>query len=212
MKLILEFGPQFIALILALIQIKTLNRGYIFIALQVALSISTDLIAINYTGFQQSNELIYNFYLLLETILLSAAIYYSINNKSFKKIIKALIGLYFVVAIITFSLSSIHKLNNTTLIFGFFILAIFNLYFIIHPDTKKSLTKNPMMVIAIGQVVYFLGVTPYYVGRHVLIAEYPLLADKLFNYINNSLAIIRYISILIGFSILLYLNNRKIKA
>lgn len=180
--------------------------------LQLALTIATDFAAMQYSGFYRSNELIYNFYLLLETLFLSAAVYFSIENKSFKKIIKLLIALYFIIAIATFSINSIHILNYTALIFGFFILAIFNLYFIIHPDTKKSLLGNPMMVIAIGQVIYFLGVTPYYVGRNVLISDYPILADKLFNYINNSLAVIRYLGILIGFSILLYNTSRKARA
>jgi len=209
MNLIIEFGPQFTALLLAAFQLNKLSLAYKFIFLQLCLTIVTDALAL-WSKFQfNSNEAIYNIYVVFEMVLLSCVIFNSIENIKFKKLIKYTIGAFVPISIISFMIGDIQKLNYPILIFAFILTAFFNLYFIIHPNTEKSLIRNPMMIVAIGHVIYFLGVTPYFVGRHLLIESYPEIANLLFSYINISLAAIRYLCISAAFGILL-MNNKRI--
>lgn len=204
MNLIIDFGPQFLALTLALIQLRRLSLAYKLVLLQLCITIITDAFAL-YTKLQfRSNEGIYNVYVVLEMVLLSSVIYQAIENYKFKKLIKYTVSAFLILASILLSISStMLELNYPILIIAFISIAFFNLYFIIHPKTEKSLIKNPMMIIAIGHVIYFLGVTPYFVGRHFLIEAYPEVANVLFSYINMSLSAIRYLCIATAFGFML---------
>lgn len=209
MNLIIEFGPQSIALLLAVFQLNKLSLAYKFIFLQLCLTIVTDALALWSKNHINTNESIYNVYVIIEMVLLSFAIYNSIDNVRFKKLIQYTTGAFVPISIIAMIFNNINELNYPILIFSFLSIAFFNLYFIIHPKTEKSLFRNAMMIIAIGHVIYFLGVTPYFVGRHLLIEAYPQIAHVLFSYINMSLAAIRYLCIAVAFGILLMNNKRS---
>jgi len=189
---LLNFGPQLLAILFGLISIRRLTLPYCLILAQISFSFFSDILAIKYSNYHSSNEIIYNIYLIIETALLSSAIFYSITSNTFRKILGITLVAYLCFVLIVFSRASILQLNYLILILGFVLVAFCNLYYIIHPTTEKSILSNPFLIISIGHVIYFLGVTPYFVSRDMIIGDDPVMEITLFSYINESLMVLRY--------------------
>lgn len=203
---LLNFGPQLLALLFGLISIRRLTLPYCLILAQISFSLFTDIFAIKYSNYHSSNEIIYNIYLIIETALLSSAIFYSITSNTVKRILGIALLAYLCFVLFAFSNTSILRLNYPILILGFILVALSNLYYIIHPTTEKSILTNPFLIISIGHVIYFLGVTPYFIARDLIIGDDPIMETALFSYINLSLMVLRYIACATAFMLVLRKN------
>lgn len=194
-----ELLAQITVLIISLPLIGRLNWAYRLLILQVFISLIVDYIA--YLVGQQgvSNEIVYNFYIIVEPILLSGVIYFSFDSNRIKTGIRIALYLFVLLTVISFSLQNLLLLNYKLLIAGFFIVSILNLIYIVHPEVNKSVFKNPLMIISIAHIIYFLGITPYFIGREMIIEQNREMATELFNYINKSLMYARYGLVAIAF-------------
>jgi hypothetical protein len=203
---LLNFGPQILTIILGLISIRRLTLPYCLILFQILFSVFTDFFALQYLNFHASNEIVYNIYLIIETALLTSAIFYSIHSNNVKKILGIALITYLFSVLLIFSKSSFLQINYQLLITGFIIIAFSNLFYIINPSTEKSILKNPFLIFAISHVIYFLGVTPYFVARQMIITDSPEMEYTLFSYINMTLMIVRYSFCAFAFFIVLRKN------
>jgi len=203
---LLNFGPQILTILLGLISIRRLTLPYCLILFQILFSVFTDFFALQYLNFHSSNEIIYNIYLIIETSLLTSAIFYSVHSDKVKKILGISLITYLFFVLFIFSKSSFLLINYQLLITGFIIIAFSNLFYIINPSTEKSIIKNPFLIFAISHVIYFLGVTPYFIARNLIIENNPEMEYTLFSYINMTLMIIRYSFCAFAFFIVLRKN------
>lgn len=203
---LLNFGPQILTVILGMISIRRLTLPYCLILFQIIFSVFTDFFALQYLNFHASNEIIYNIYLIIETSLLTSAIFYSVQSDKVKKILGIALITYLFFVLFVFSKSSFLQINYQLLISGFIIIAFSNLFYIINPATEKSIFKNPFLILAISHVIYFLGVTPYFVARQMIITDSPEMEYTLFSYINMTLMIVRYSFCAFAFFIVLRKN------
>jgi len=204
---LLNFGPQILTILLGLLSIRRLTLPYCLILFQILFSVFTDFFALQYLKFHSSNEVIYNVYLIIETSVLTSAIFYSVNSDKVKKILGITLIAFLFFVLFIFSKSSFLQINYQLLITGFIIIAFSNLFYIINPSTEKSILKNPFLVIAISHVIYFLGVTPYFIARNLIIINNPEMEFTLFSYINMTLMILRYSFCAFAFFIVLKKNN-----
>jgi len=192
--------PQLIVMMLSLPLIGKLSMAMKLIVVQVAFSLSVDLLAYFSVHFwTMSNEFIYNIYMLVEFVLIGSAIYYSIHNQIIKKIIQISLFLLPIFAALSYFRLNFMQFNHIVLVLSFLLLSTYNLLYLIVPDYRNSVTSDPMIWVCIGHVIYFLGVTPYFAGREFMINSRPDLANELFSYINLVLVICRYFFIGIGF-------------
>ncbi|MEZ5172156.1 MAG: hypothetical protein R2850_01250 [Bacteroidia bacterium] len=183
------------------------------IAVQAGVSFLADIAAYYcMSTWNSNNEFIYNLYMLFEFILISGAIYYSINHITIKKIIKFLLIAFPIVVLLSYIKLEFTRLNHLALVINFILLSVFNLIYLVFPDYRDPKSVQPMLWVSIGHVVYFLGVTPYFTGREFIIENWPEMADTLFDYINNMLAVLRYLLIALGFALLYFRNEKPIRA
>jgi hypothetical protein len=176
-----------------------------FIAAQALFSVLTDISAYSCVKyFKISNEFIYNIYMLGEFILLSSALYFSIVQSFIRKILIKSLFILPAVTLLSYLFVSFYNLNYLILALSFIFLSVFNLLYLIVPDIRREDKPDPMFWVVIGHVIYFLGVTPYFAGREIMLSRSPDLADELFSYINNVLAICRYAFIALGIILTYY--------
>ena len=198
--------PQFIIVVLALFQRSKLSTGVKFMALQALVSCFADMMAfccIRFWGI--SNEFIYNFYMIAEFVIIALAFRSAINSVSIQRAIRISIIAFPVFAVLIFGLTSFMSLNYQVLALSFLVLSVINLVYLILPDIRLN-SSDGLILVAIGHIIYFLGVTPYFIGRELMIQSQPEKANELFVYINLVLAICRYLFIILGF---LSLSLRK---
>jgi hypothetical protein len=201
--------PQFIVLMLSLPLMGRLSIAMKLIALQAAFSVLADLTAYGCVQFWGiKNEFVYNIYMLGEYILILSAIYFSVQDSFVKKALRICLVIFPILAMISYFFVSFLELNHIILVLSFLFLSAFNLLYLILPDVRKTAYPDPMIWVTIGHIIYFLGVTPYFVGREFMINNRPDLADELFSYINIVLATVRYLFIGIGFTILYFTVNK----
>lgn len=198
LKLIFS-SPQLIIFILALWQRKNLSFGMKLIAVQALVSLGTDILAflcIEFWGI--TNAFVYNIYMVAEFLLIAAAFESAINSPRIKSLIRTSLFLIPAFALYTYTFADFFRFNYLVLTVSFLILSIINLVYLIFPDLRVT-SNDGLFPVSIGHVIYFLGVTPYFVGRELIIENSPDLADVLFDYINNALAMCRYGFIIFGF-------------
>lgn len=201
--------PQFIILIISLPVYRRLSAGLKCIAIQAGFSLLADLTAFFCIQFWSvGNEFIYNIYMIGEFIFISSAIYFSMQDSIIRKIIQVSLIAFPAIAITSYLIISYMEFNHFVLVLSFLLLSVYNLIYLIFPDYRIGKSSDPMIWVSIGHVIYFLGVTPYFAGRELMINSRPDLADELFSYINIVLAFCRYFFIGIGF-ITLYLKFNK---
>ncbi|MEX1188022.1 MAG: hypothetical protein WED33_02115 [Bacteroidia bacterium] len=206
----IDLLAQIVVLIISLPMFGGLKLPYRLLILQVFISLIIDYIAYLVAQTSTSNEIVYNVYIILETSILCLVIYFSFVTGTVKKGIWIALMIYILIAIVFTSTHDIYQLNYKLLISGFILISILNLIYLIHPGINKSVLKNPLMIISIAHIIYFLGVTPYFIGRSLMIEKSPLMVNELFQYINKSLMYIRYGLIAIAF-LLVWRNKFLLK-
>jgi hypothetical protein len=194
-----ELYAQLTVLILSLPLFGRLNWAYRLLIFQVFISLITDYIAYQFSKQGTSNEVIYNIYDIIETLLLSGLVYLSFQSEKIKKGIRISILIYALFTIISLSTHNLFKLDYKLIIVSFIFISSLNLIYIIHPEVNKSFSKNPLMIIAMSHVIYCLGITPYFIGREMIIEQNTDMANELFDYIIKSLMYVRYGLIAIAF-------------
>lgn len=207
--MLLESTPQLLVFLVGLFLIKDLAWSYRFVYLQIIVSLITDTLAYEYIKTHPSNEVIYNVYLILEVVLLTAAFLSAYPDSRSRNFARFTLPVYTTIAVIWQVFRESPNLNFQLLSLGFIIIACLNLLYIIHPQIEKSPLKNPMLIISFGMLIYFMGVTPFFVSREFMLSQNPEMADTLFSYINNSLMIVRYSAYLIAFLILFHTKYFK---
>lgn len=194
-----ELYAQLTVLILSLPLFGRLNWAYRLLIFQVVISLIADYIAYLFRIEYKSNEIIYNIYDIFETLLLSGLVYFSFRSEKIKKAIAITIIIYAILAIISSSTHDLYKLDYKLIIVSFIFISSLNLIYIIHPEVNKSFSKNPLMIVAMAHVIYCLGITPYFIGREMMIEQNRDMANELFNYIIKTLMYVRYGLIAIAF-------------
>jgi hypothetical protein len=209
-EIIILFIIRLIGVLIGIYGIRKFPSSYLVIALQIAVSIILELIAIYWTYSHPTNYEIYNIYIPLETLLLGWAGWHSLPSEKGKKRLKLILTIYAVIAIASTLLNDLHLFNTRLLILGFLMLTGLSLYQLIDPQTKeKSPLKNPMIIIITANLVYFCGDLPMFIGREYLLSSLSTnVYDLLFFITNQVLAILRYTAYTVALIILLF-NYKK---
>lgn len=204
--------PQLLVLALSLPQWGRLGAAARFIAFLAGVSFLIDIAAYYCMSvWNSNNEFIYNIYMLAEFIFISGAIYFSINHPTIKIVIRFLLFAFPLSVLLSYIKLDFFQLNHFALVVSFILLSVINLIYLIFPDYRDHNSVRPMLWVSIGHVVYFLGVTPFFTGRELIIEKWPEMADTLFEYINNILAVLRYLLISLGFALIYFRTNKTIR-
>lgn len=212
-EIIILFIIRFLGVLIGIYGIRKFPFSYLFITLQIAVSIVIELTAIYWTHSHPTNYEIYNIYIPLEALLLGWAGWHSLPTKKGKKRLKIILNIYAIIAIASISLNDIHLFNTRLLILGFLMLTGLSLYQLIDPQTKeKSPFKNPMIIIITANLLYFCGDLPMFIGREYLLSS---LSSDVFNVLffltNQVLAILRYSAYTVALIILLINYKKSLK-
>jgi hypothetical protein len=195
------FVFQFLAIIIGLLAFSALTDNYRLILIQIIISVIVDLLAIYVVRYIKPNNIfVYNIYMPIEFLTLSFSAYLTLNGNKLKHFLLYGITLYCLIALVSFILNGFSNFNTILLILGFILMSSFYLFILISPNIDKSLIRNPFMIIVIGQIIYFLGVTPFWVLRDVLLLINSQFETKLFLLINKNLMMLRYAFCFIAFT------------
>jgi hypothetical protein len=203
--------PQLIIVLLAIFTPARLSWGMKFIAIQAFISFCTDLAAVYMAKMLgMNNEFVYMIYMIAEFVLITEALRRSmINAPRINTSLQIVTFAFPILAILTMAITNFEKFNYTLLSISFVILSVINLAYLILPDIRKQ-PDDGLLLVSIGHVIYFLGVTPYFVVREIMMTSRPDLDEELFDYINIVLAMCRYGFIIAAF-VLIYIAYFKRK-
>ncbi len=202
--------PQFVIVCVAFLQRSKLSTGMQFMGLQAFISCIADLLAFSCTNvWAVSNEFIYNYYMIAEFVIIAVAFRTAMNSKPIQRAIQISIITFPIFAVFMLGLTSFTSMNYQVLAISFLILSVVNLVYLILPDIRVN-PSDGLVLVAIGHIIYFLGVAPYFIGRELMIQSQPEKANELFFYINIVLAICRYLFIIFGFLSLSFRKKVKV--
>lgn len=201
--------PQLIIVLLAIFAPVRLSWGMRLIAIQAFISFCTDLTAFYMAKMLgMNNEFVYMIYMIAEFVLIAEALKQSIiKAPRIKKLIQIVTFVFPTLALLTMATTNFEEFNYPLLSVSFVILAVINLAYLILPDIRKQ-PDSGLLLVSIGHVIYFLGVTPYFVVREIMMANSPQLDEELFDAINIVLAMCRYGFVIAAF-VMIYIVYSK---
>jgi hypothetical protein len=147
-----------------------------------------------------SNQWVFNIYMLLETLLLSSAAYFFMNEDSMRRLAKYLLFFFIGFWPLCLYLYTFFQFFSAYYVSYSFFLILLYTYVLTNYAlfTKKKLLGNPLFIICISVIMMFAGTIPYF-GTLKHVVENDVDVALLFFYVIITINLIRYSLVTIAF-------------
>jgi hypothetical protein len=157
----------------------------------------------NIAGIEENDQWLFNLHMLLEVSWLTVAAYYYSNSKTRKYLALILYGLFLAVFITQINFYKFSCFANFGMAAAGMVITILYLFILYETFKLKSVPwyQSPEILASIGLIIYFACNVPYFSLFTYLNEHYLALSERLFHFITDVLANIRYLFLAIAFFI-----------
>jgi hypothetical protein len=194
-QVIIDLSTTILAAGIGLAVYRKIDLPYKIIFWQVVLYLGFDTLGI---AFSPDNVAVYNFFMPIETALLTASAWLMLRTQYKHWLFTAGYALFIAVYIFTFEAGRFSVKASITegLILSVFYLLV--LFSVLQKRISHQVAVSHTLV-SLGMVLYFACSVPFLSTLYYIRDNHPLLGKDLFRYIIILLALLRYLLIAIGF-------------